>query len=122
MKRNDIILIVIILIAAAGGMLYYANMARTPAAEIVVRIGETEYQRLPLNQDAELEIVNADGGTNYLVIQDGYGRVTDASCPDQLCVHQKSIHQTGEVIVCLPNQVTVTVEGGEEADLDGVAQ
>ena len=43
-----------------------------------------------------------------------------ADCPDQLCVHQKAISRTGESIICLPNQVVVSVQGSKEGKLDGI--
>ena len=46
----------------------------------------------------------------------------DASCPDQLCVHQNAIDKTGQTIVCLPNKVVVTVENGEEDEVDIMAK
>ena len=47
--------------------------------------------------------------------------MAEASCPDQLCVHQPAIRYHGQTIVCLPHRVSVTIEGGEEAPLDGVS-
>ena len=34
----------------------------------------------------------------------------EADCPDKLCVHMKKISQVNETIVCLPNQVILTIE------------
>ena len=52
---------------------------------------------------------------NILVIEDGRAYLSDANCPDKLCVHQGKISRTGEVITCLPNKLTVTVFGAEES-------
>lgn len=43
-----------------------------------------------------------------------------ADCPDQLCVHQGKIHSGNLSIVCLPNEVRVTLRG--ESGWDGVAR
>ena len=59
-----------------------------------------------------------NGGTNILVIQDGQAWLSEADCPDLLCVKQGKIHYTGQVITCLPNRLTVTVEGGESNGVD----
>ena len=45
-------------------------------------------------------------------------RIEEADCPDKLCVRHPRIHFTGEVITCLPNKLTVTIEGGESNDVD----
>jgi hypothetical protein len=55
-----------------------------------------------------------NGGTNILRIENGEAYLTDANCPDKLCVHQGRISKTNQVITCLPNKLTVTVYGAEE--------
>ena len=48
--------------------------------------------------------------------------MTDADCPDLLCVHQRAIDKEDETIVCLPNKVVVKVVGAKQkSDLDSVA-
>ena len=44
-----------------------------------------------------------------------------ADCPDKLCVHQKAVSRDGESIICLPNKVVVSIEGGEDREMDAVA-
>jgi hypothetical protein len=49
--------------------------------------------------------------------------MTQADCPDKLCVHQKAISATGETIVCLPNKVVVEIAGEtEDAEFDTIAK
>ena len=50
-----------------------------------------------------------------------YG-LTEADCPDKLCVHQKAISKNHEMIVCLPNKVVVEVTGSEENGFDSIAR
>ena len=44
--------------------------------------------------------------------------MSEANCPDHICVRQGKIHYTGQVITCLPNRLTVTIEGGEDGGVD----
>ncbi len=111
LKRQDIYLI-IFLAAAAAAFFGFWLANREAGEEAAVYIGEDEYIRLPLDQDTEIVIEGAGGGQNRLVIRDGYADVTEATCPDQICVHQAPISQTGETIVCMPNRVIVTIEAG----------
>ena len=55
------------------------------------------------------------------MIENGIAYVTDADCPDQLCVHQKAASKNHESIICLPNKVVVEVDGSEESEFDAVA-
>ena len=59
-----------------------------------------------------------NGGTNTLVIEDGYAWMTDSQCPDKICEYMGKIRYNGQLIVCLPNGVIVTVEGGEDGGVD----
>lgn len=121
MKKNDLILILFILISALGGFLFYRSTAKLEAGQVVITIDGSEYKRLPLDKDQELTIPGFKGGTNHLVIRGGFAEVTEASCPDKVCVHQAAISKNGEIIVCLPNRVVVSVVGAEDANLDGIA-
>lgn len=88
-------------------------------ARAVVSVkGKTE-TILPLGKDAEYTL-SAEGCTNVICVEGGEVFMHSASCPDGYCVRQGSISKTGEMIVCLPNRVTVTIEGAEE-ELDAVA-
>ena len=59
--------------------------------------------------------------TNHLIIKDGQADMIEADCPDQICVEHISISKNKETIVCLPNKVIVEIVGGEDAEIDAVA-
>ena len=65
---------------------------------------------LDLANDQELTINGVSGGTNHLIIKDGEVWVSEATCPDKICVHQGKIHLDGEIIVCLPNKMTAQIK------------
>ena len=46
----------------------------------------------------------------------------EAGRPDKLCVKQGEISKAGESIICLPNRIIVSVEGGEESGIDATAK
>ncbi|MBR4208770.1 MAG: NusG domain II-containing protein [Lachnospiraceae bacterium] len=113
-RKADLILTLVILALALGGYLYMKSH-ESVGAEVVVTVNQEEYARLPLGKDATLEILSEEDGRNYLVIKDGIARVTEANCPDKICVrnYSKGIRYNGETIVCLPHKMVVTVMGGE---------
>ena len=122
MKKNDVILIAVLLVAAlltAGGMRIWQMNNTKDTANVVVTIDGEVYGTYPLSEDRTERIELPDGSYNILVISDGYADVTEASCPDQICVKHNHIRYSKESIVCLPNKVVVTVEGGEENEIDG---
>lgn len=111
-KRNDIILIAVCLFAAAAALLAVRLMS-DEGGTIVVSVDGSEWGRYPLEDDITVT-VPSNNGSNTLVIRDGRAYVTDATCPDGLCVKMHSISRSGESIVCLPNKVVVTVTGGDD--------
>ena len=114
--RMDMILIVLLLLAA--GLLYLA-FGRTGEAgtTAVVRVEGEVVGRYPLDTDA---VIPLNGGTNTLVIGGGYAWMQEADCPDHVCIAMGKIRATGQVITCLPNLLTVTIEGGEQL-VDAIA-
>ncbi len=81
-------------------------------SEVRVMVEGKEIGVYSLSRDGEYSL---NGGTNTLIIKDGKAYMTDADCPDKLCVRQGKISRNGETITCLPNKLTVTVidEKGE---------
>ncbi len=89
---------------------------------VVVTVSGERYAVLPLDEDREITIPGENGLDNLLVIRDGYADIAEADCPDKICVHQRKIHYKGETIVCLPNRVVISIEGGEEGEVDAVSR
>ena len=65
-------------------------------------------------------VTGPDGGENTVLVEPGRICVSQADCPDQVCVHQGWI-ETGVVpVVCLPNELVIRITGGD-GGLDGVS-
>lgn len=121
-KKNDIILIVALLIIALMtylGVLYFQGKS-TKDGMAVVSVGGEEYGRYPLIRDVTERIELPDGSYNILQIREGKADVTEASCPDGICVRHRAVHQKGQSIVCLPNRLVVEIVNGKEAEVDAV--
>ena len=115
---RDLILVGVLLVAALLA-LYIMRVRQEKdtgsGAMVTVRTpaGDAVY---PLNRDG---VFSLNGGTNTLVIENGEAWVSEADCPDKICMGMGKISKNGEFIACLPNQVIVVVEGGEESPVDG---
>lgn len=120
MKRNDFILVGVVL-AIAAFIIIYMNVTKKNGDTVIVKINGEVNSELPLNEDTILEIKGVDGGSNTLVIQDGYADIIEASCPDKICVRQKRIHFDGESLVCLPNKVVIEIKSDIENDIDSIS-
>ena len=121
-KKNDIILIGAILVLALVayvGITFWQG-AQTHDAEAVVLIDGEEYGRYPLDTDIVERIELPDGSYNVLVIEDGKADVTEASCPDGICVNHRAVSKQNQSITCLPNKLVVEIRNGEASDVDAV--
>lgn len=110
MKKRDFILIAVLLAVSALGLLFVL-LFRADGARVVVKVDGAEVCEYSLYENGSFTL---NGGTNILVIEDGCAYLSDASCPDHLCVKQGRISKTGQTITCLPNKLTVTVYGAKE--------
>ncbi len=123
MKKNDLILIaslIIIAFAILLGQRLWQKSNTTENAYVVVTVDGQEYARYTLKEDREETITLDNGAFNKLVISDGKVSMEEASCPDKICVNHAAIHYSNESIVCLPNKVVVTIEGGEDNEVDAI--
>jgi len=59
-------------------------------------------------------------GTMHIHVEHGYAWVADSPCTNKLCRKTGRISRQGEIIVCLPNRVVITVTGGEPRDIDAI--
>ena len=123
LRKTDLLLIIVLALIPVLFMIfnmYGALHADNP--ELVVYVDGEEYGRYLLNEDRTIDI----GGTNICRIEGGRAWMTEANCPDQICVHSAAIDEKGGNIVCLPNKIILTIENNEEGGasedaLDGVA-
>ena len=117
MKKNDWILVAVILVLAGVGFLIYTSFGKQTAGFVKITVDGEVYGTYSLEKEQEIKI----NDTNYLMIKDGYADMIEADCPDQICVEHISISKNKETIVCLPNKVVVEIVGGEDVEIDAVA-
>ena len=112
MKRRDWILIgAILALAAVLAAVFYFQKRLAPeerTAVVTVTIDGELYGAYALSEDRDVDI-DTRYGHNHLSIRDGSAQVTEADCPDGLCMYQGRISQNGEMNVCLPHLLIVEV-------------
>lgn len=113
MKKQDLWLIGVCLVICAAVFGLYKLRGTDSGKQVVVYLGDEVLMRCSLDDEADMQLNGVLDGTNHLVIKDGKADVTAATCPDQICVKQAAVSEIGEVIVCLPNQIIVAIEGEE---------
>ena len=109
-SKNDLILIILLVLASAV-MLIGISLFSKKGAKVVVSVDGKELASFPLSEDTVYNISGYHGGENILEIKDGKAHLTNASCPDKLCVNMGYISKTGQSIICLPNKVVIEIKG-----------
>ena len=121
-KKNDILLIGAILILALAAYVGVSlfQSANTHNPEAVVLIDGKEYGRFSLDSEVIERIELSDGSYNVLEIKDGKADVTEASCPDGICVDHRAVSKQNQSITCLPNKLVVEIRNGEDSEIDAI--
>jgi len=107
LHKKDLFIILGILLVAVAALLLFRFGAKNGGG-VTVRVDGVVVAEYSFADEGRYEL---NGGTNILVIEDGYAYLIDADCPDKLCVKQGRISKEGQTITCLPNKLTVTVYG-----------
>ena len=80
--------------------------------------GELKY-KLPLDRittPVTMKIESENGGYNYVEAENGKIHVTEASCPDKVCMHTGYISDGAVPISCLPNKLLILIEKKNTSD------
>ncbi len=128
LKRNDLILFGAVLSLSFLIFLIYRFFPATPGQYVVITVDEKQKKMLPLNQDTTY-VIRSDTSSNTLQIKNGYASIIKADCPDKLCVHQHKISKKGEMLVCLPHKLVISITSSDNGtgqnskeDFDGIAK
>lgn len=108
MKKGDIILIIIAVLALTAAVLFV--FLRSKSGYCAVYDDGKLLARYPMNKDDEIVIRTGDGHYNILVIEDGEAYVSEADCPNQICVNARPVSKTGDSILCLPHKISIILE------------
>ena len=127
MRRKNILwaLVFVCTCAVCAAFILFAAQTAKPAKTAVIYIGNEAVRTVELAnvpEPYEFDISGADG-TNRIRVEQGRIRVTEADCPDKVCVNQGWIENTYTPIVCLPHKLTIEVksEAAEDNEYDAAA-
>lgn len=114
-----------VILAALLGVVALTSMprpaGRTGGSLAIVHLPDGSERPLSLAQEGDYTFEGLRG-PSVLRVEDGTIRFVDSACPNQLCVQWGEIHREGEIRVCLPNQVWVTIQGtGKESSIDALS-
>lgn len=118
-SRKYIIALGALLVIAAAGIAVWFVMKGTvredPAAEII-QDGKV-IRTVSLSENTEFT-VTCEGGFNTVVVKNGAVMISEADCPDKVCVKTGAISGGAVPIVCLPHRLEIRVVNGGGLDAE----
>ena len=97
-------------LAAALVLAAFQWTGAATGTSVVVRQAGEVVCTASLSMDEEVRI---EGRYETVIrIEDGMVRVIHSNYPGQDCIRMGAICETAQAIVCVPNEVSVTIEGG----------
>lgn len=108
---DALVVLAVLLLGVVAAWLAYGGENSGALTATVKHRGQV-VARVELSSLTEEKTVSIDGTYHLTITLDRTGAaVTDSDCPGQDCLHTGCITRTGQSIVCLPEQVIVTLEG-----------
>ena len=118
MKTKNLLWVLLFAVIVLGGVLVYRSLGKGEGTVAVVSVDGEVLERIDLSKVREsydLDIVTA-WGRNRIHVAPGAISVTEADCPDHVCIYQGRLTGSGIPIICMPHRLVIEIEGG---DIDG---
>ena len=116
LRKRDIILCIVLI--AVGITCWLVMRFVLPAGNTAdVYIDGRLVQTIDMTVDDAYEF-STDRGSNMVVVESEKIRVSDADCPDKVCVNMGWKSRRGETITCLPHKLVIEIQGGGDRDID----
>lgn len=111
MSKGEIIITAAVIIICAAAF-FIMNAKDNSSGYGVIYSDGKAVSRVPLDRYGSFAVPGIEGMI-FSVDENGIC-VKESDCPDKICVKTGSIDQKYASAVCLPNKVTVTVEGAAD--------
>lgn len=123
MAKADRYLIAGVLVIAmlSAALLYgaiFPLQSGTVGCRAVIKVQGRLVRRIELSQNRKNAtfILQGKMGPATVEVEGKRIRMSEAPCPDRICVARGWIEKSGESIVCIPNQIHMYIESGDALD------
>lgn len=114
------IILLLLVVCTVASVMLYSSAPETSVVEILQDGRIIKTIDLAQVDEPYSFVVETDSGSNTLLVEPGRICISEANCPDQICVHQGWLKDSVAPIVCLPHHLVIQLAGS--SDLDAVAQ
>ena len=78
-----------------------------------IDMGKQEIGSFSLNQNVT-KVIEGPVGKTEVIIDSGKVRISKSPCTKKYCIHQGWINQINQSIVCVPNQIYISIIGNQK--------
>ncbi len=90
-----------------------------PGRTASVLVNNRLIKKISLGSD-QTHLIHGIAGAIELRVAQGGIRVIRSECPEKICMKQGAISNKGQIIVCVPNKMIITIDGEAGHSLDAV--
>ena len=119
LKPGDRIILLIIALSIILS-LWFKPTTQT-GNRVIITLDNIPVYTLPLDNDRILRFEGTQGEMT-VYIHDRKVWIGSSNCPHKICMKTGKIEEGGQMIVCLPNRVVISIEGGDDRPVDGITQ
>ncbi len=107
--KYDLILLCTLLVIGSVALFLCSTVFKGTGETVVVTVDGNEVLRVPLTEDREIWIDGYENGRNLLTVQNGEAWISEADCPQKICVKTGKASEI-KSIVCAHHRIVVSIE------------
>lgn len=115
--KTDLIVIIALLLIAVISYILIGNIYNTKGNYAEISVDGKVVKTLSLDKDISYDIPLKEH-KNTVEIKNGQVFMSEADCPDKLCIKQGTISKNGQSIICLPHKIVVRVISDSDTGVD----
>jgi hypothetical protein len=124
-KKGDWLIIATVMILGVAGLTMFTFPKSEEAGNRVVILQDQRivYEENNL-QNIEHKVIEVQGplGVSKVEIDHGKVRMLSSPCPDKICERTGWISDSRVPIVCLPQRISVRIEGAQHGEIDEISE
>lgn len=112
-KKADLFLLLFLALLSLLPLAFFGHSAAADSIFADITVDGKLYRRVPLtaHHGHEEILLQNTYGSNRISIDDASISITEADCPDGLCIAEGTASRPGDVLVCLPHKLMIEVKG-----------
>lgn len=116
--KFDFLLILVLILTLVTWFVIWSLSSNYKEKVVVISYDSEELYRYDLKEDRIIiltndNIPNVKSESNIemtIIIKDKYVYVEESNCHDHICINMGKINKIDDVIVCMPNLITITIK------------